>query len=226
MLIHIPQVLTKQQVAEFRAQLDQADWVDGRATVGVQGAAVKRNRQIAVDSPVAHTLGAIILKALYSNPLFMAAALPLRTVPPLFNAYEGGENYGLHVDGAVRLLPGSNLSLRTDVSSTLFLSEPDEYEGGELVVQDTYGSHEVKLPAGDLILYAATSLHKVEPVSRGVRVCSFFWSQSMVRDDWQRSLLYELDCNIQSLRQKLGDNDEIVGLTGHYHNLLRQWAEI
>lgn len=226
MLIHIPEVLTKQQVAEFRKQLDQADWVDGRATVGVQGAVVKRNRQIAVDSPVANQLGAIIVNALYSNPLFMAAALPLRTVPPLFNIYEGGENYGLHVDGAIRLLPGSTLSLRTDVSSTLFLSEPDEYDGGELIVQDTYGSHEVKLPAGDLILYAATSLHKVEPVTRGARLCSFFWTQSMVRDDWQRNLLYELDCNIQSLRQKVGDTDEIVGLTGHYHNLLRQWAEL
>lgn len=226
MLIHIPEVLTKQQVAEFRKQLDQADWVDGRATVGVQGAVVKRNRQIAVDSPVANQLGAIIVNALYSNPLFMAAAFPLRTVPPLFNIYEGGENYGLHVDGAIRLLPGSTLSLRTDVSSTLFLSEPDEYDGGELVVQDTYGSHEVKLPAGDLILYAATSLHKVEPVTRGARLCSFFWTQSMVRDDWQRNLLYELDCNIQSLRQKVGDTDEIVSLTGHYHNLLRQWAEL
>lgn len=226
MLIHIPEVLTKQQVAEFRKQLDQADWVDGRATVGVQGAVVKRNRQIAVDSPVANQLGAIIVNALYSNPLFMAAALPLRTVPPLFNIYEGGENYGLHVDGAIRLLPGSTLSLRTDVSSTLFLSEPDEYDGGELVVQDTYGSHQVKLPAGDLILYAATSLHKVEPVTRGARLCSFFWTQSMVRDDWQRNLLYELDCNIQSLRQRVGDTDEIVGLTGHYHNLLRQWAEL
>ncbi len=158
MLIHIPEVLSKQQIAEFRAALNNTEWVDGRATVGVQGAQVKRNRQLAVDNPVARQLGEIILNALYKNPLFMSAALPLRTVPPLFNAYEGGEHYGLHVDGAIRLVPGSNLSLRTDVSSTLFLSEPDEYDGGELVVQDTYGSHEVKLPAGDLILYASTSL--------------------------------------------------------------------
>lgn len=226
MLIHIPEVLSKQQVADFRAQLNQADWVDGRATVGVQGAQVKRNRQLAVDNPLARTLGEIILKALYSNPLFMAAALPLRTVPPLFNSYEGGEHYGLHVDGAIRLVPSTNLSLRTDVSSTLFLSEPDEYDGGELVVQDTYGSHEVKLPAGDLILYASTSLHKVEPVTRGARVCSFFWSQSMVRSDSQRSMLYELDANIQALRAKLGDCDEVVSLTGHYHNLLRQWGDV
>lgn len=226
MLIHIPNVLGKEQVAEFRAALAATEWVDGRATVGLQGAQVKRNRQLAVDSPVARQLGEIILKALYSNPIFMSAALPLRTVPPLFNCYEGGEHYGLHVDGAIRLVPGSNLSLRTDLSSTLFLSEPDEYDGGELVVQDTYGSHEVKLPAGDLILYASTSLHKVEPVTRGARVCSFFWTQSMVRDDWQRNMLYELDSNIQQLREKVGDCDELLSLTGHYHNLLRQWGQV
>lgn len=226
MLIDIPEVLSKQQVAEFRAQLNQADWVDGRATVGIQGAQVKRNRQLAIDSTIARQLGEIILTAIYNNPVFMAAALPLRTVPPLFNSYEGGEHYGLHVDGAIRLIPGSNLSLRTDISSTLFLSEPDEYDGGELVVQDTYGTHEVKLAAGDLILYPSTSLHKVEPVTRGARVCSFFWTQSMVRDDWQRSMLYELDTNIQQLRQKLEDCDEVVALTGHYHNLLRQWSEL
>lgn len=226
MLIHIPELLSKQQVAEFRAQLQAADWVDGRATVGVQGAQVKQNRQLPVGSPLARQLGEIILTALYANPLYMAAALPLRIVPPLFNAYAGGEHYGFHVDGAIRLVPGSNLSLRTDVSSTLFLSEPEEYEGGELIVQDTYGSHEVKLPAGDLILYPSTSLHQVAPVTAGERVCSFFWAQSMVRDDWQRSLLYELDANIQALRARVGDCEEIVGLTGNYHNLLRQWAQL
>ena len=226
MLIHIPGVLAQQQVADFRAQLKQADWVDGRATVGAQGALVKRNRQLAIENPLARNLGEIILKAIYHNPVFMSAALPLRTAPPLFNSYAGGEHYGLHVDGAIRLVPGTNLSLRTDVSSTLFLSEPDEYEGGELVVQDTYGSHEVKLPAGDLILYASTSLHKVEPVTRGTRVCSFFWSQSMVRDDWQRSMLYELDLTIQQLRQQVGDNEQVLNLTGHYHNLLRQWSQL
>lgn len=226
MLIHIPEVLTKQQVAEFRALLSQADWVNGKATVGAQGAQVKNNRQLPVDGLVARELGEIILKALYANPLFMSAALPLRIVPPLFNAYAGGEHYGFHVDGAIRLVPGSNLSVRTDISSTLFLSEPEEYEGGELIVQDTYGSHEVKLPAGDLILYPSTSLHQVAPVTQGERVCSFFWTQSMVRDDWQRNLLHELDCNIQSLRQRIGDTEELVGLTGHYHNLLRQWAQV
>ena len=226
MLIHIPEILTKAEVSEFRLRLQNTEWIDGKATVGVQGAQVKRNRQVAVENPVARELGEIILKKLYANPVFMSAALPLRIVPPLFNAYAGGEHYGFHVDGAIRILPNSNLSLRTDVSSTLFLSEPEEYQGGELIVQDTYGSHEVKLPAGDLILYPSTSLHQVAPVTEGERVCSFFWTQSMVRDDWQRSMLYELDCNIQSLRQKVGDTEELLGLTGHYHNLLRQWANV
>lgn len=226
MLIHIPEILTKTEVNDFRLRLKNTEWIDGKATVGIQGAQVKRNRQIAIDNPVARELGEIILKKLYANPVFMSAALPSRIVPPLFNAYTGGEYYGFHVDGAIRILPNSNLSLRTDVSSTLFLSEPEEYQGGELIVQDTYGSHEVKLPAGDLILYPSTSLHQVSPVTEGERVCSFFWTQSMVRDDWQRSMLYELDCNIQSLRQKVGDTEELLGLTGHYHNLLRQWAEV
>lgn len=226
MLIHIPEILTKTEVSAFRARLTEADWIDGRATVGHQGAQVKRNRQLPVDGPLARELGEVILQRLYANPLFMSAALPLRIVPPLFNAYSGGEHYGFHVDGAIRLMHGSHLSLRTDVSSTLFLSEPEEYDGGELIVQDTYGSHEVKLPAGDLILYPSASLHQVAPVTRGERVCSFFWAQSMVRNDWQRNLLHELDCNIQSLRHKVGDSEEILGLTGHYHNLLRQWAEV
>jgi PKHD-type hydroxylase len=225
-LIHIPHLLTKTQVAECRAQLAQANWVDGKTTVGAQGAQVKKNRQLAVDDPLGRELGQMILTALYANPLFMSAALPLRIVPPLFNAYGGGEHYGSHVDGAVRLVPGSQLPLRTDVSCTLFLSEPEEYDGGELVVQDTYGSHEVKLPAGDLILYPSTSLHQVTPVTRGERISSFYWVQSMVSDAWQRNLLHELDGNIQALRQKVGDVEEVVGLTGHYHNLLRQWAQV
>jgi PKHD-type hydroxylase len=226
MLIHIPEILTKAEVKDFRLRLQNTEWIDGKATVGIQGGQVKRNRQIATDNPVARELGEIILKKLYANPVFMSAALPSRIVPPLFNAYAVGEHYGFHVDGAIRILPNSNLSLRTDVSSTLFLSEPEEYQGGELNVQDTYGSHEVKLPAGDLILYPSSSLHQVAPVTEGERVCSFFWTQSMVRDDWQRSMLHELDCNIQSLRQKVGDTEELLGLTGHYHNLLRQWADI
>lgn len=226
MLIHIPAILSKTEVASFRAQLQAADWVDGRATVGIQGAQVKRNRQLPLDSPQAHQLGEIVLAKLYANPVFMSAALPSRSVPPLFNAYAGGEHYGLHVDGAIRQLPNSRLSLRTDVSCTLFLSEPQEYQGGELVVQDTYGSHEIKLPAGDLILYPSSSLHQVAAVTEGERVCSFFWVQSLVRGDRERSLLHQMDCSIQSLRQQQGDSPEVVSLTGVYHNLLRQWAEL
>jgi PKHD-type hydroxylase len=177
-------------------------------------------------SPLARELGQIVLDALAGSPLFFSAALPLRTCPPLFNSYAGGEHYGNHIDGSMRRIPATNQWLRTDVSSTLFLSAPDEYDGGELIIEDAYGTHEVKLPAGDLILYPSTSVHRVEPVTRGARVCSFFWTQSMVRDDGRRSLLLELDRNIQSLRARLGDCPEMVGLTGHYHNLLRQWSEV
>lgn len=224
MLLHIPQVLTGEQVLAFRRDLDQCDWVDGRATVGVQGAQVKDNRQVPDLSPVGQRLGRVILEALGRNPLFVSAALPLRTSPPLFNRYEGGEHYGLHIDGAMRAVPGSDRMLRTDVSSTLFLCEPDEYDGGDLIVVDTYGTHEVKLPAGDLVLYPASSLHRVEPVTRGTRLASFFWTQSMVADDGRRTLLFDLDQNIQKLRARIGDCEEVVGLTGHYHNLVRQWA--
>lgn len=226
MMLHVPEVLTPQQVVEIRARLDKADWVDGRETVGQQGAQVKRNRQLPELSPAGRELGEIILKALTKNLQFISAALPYRFVPPLFNRYEGGEYYGFHIDGAIRNIPGTNLSLRTDLSCTLFLCEPEEYEGGELIVADTYGEHEVKLPAGDLILYPSSSLHKVEPVTSGARVCSFFWVQSMVADDGRRTMLYQLDQNIQKLREKLGDTEEVVSLTGHYHNLLRQWAAV
>jgi PKHD-type hydroxylase len=226
MMLHIPEVLSRDQVAHIRRRLDEADWVDGRATVGTQGAKVKQNRQLPETSPVAKELGQIVLDALAANPLFLSAALPLLTCPPLFNSYAGGERYGNHIDGAMRRIPATGQWLRTDVSSTLFLCDPEEYDGGELIVEDAYGVHEVKLPAGDLILYPSTSVHRVEPVTRGARVCSFFWTQSMVRDDGRRALLLELDRNIQSLRARLGDCDEMVGLTGHYHNLLRQWSEV
>jgi PKHD-type hydroxylase len=226
MMLHIPGVLTREQVADMRRRLDASQWVDGRATVGTQGAKVKQNRQLPDHSPLGLELGQIILQALANNPLFFSAALPLRTCPPLFNSYAGGEHYGAHVDGSMRRIPGSGQWLRTDVSSTLFLSDPEEYDGGELIVTDQYGEHEVKLPAGDLILYPSTSIHRVQPVTRGARVCSFFWTQSMVRDDMRRGMLLELDQNIQSLRARLGDCPEMVGLTGHYHNLLRQWSEV
>lgn len=228
MMLHIPAVLDRDQVAAMRRLLDAADWSDGRATVGAQGAQVKLNRQLPEDGALGQELGRIVLDALARSPLFFSAALPLRTIPPLFNRYAGGEHYGDHVDGAVRRLPGGNPAqwLRTDVSTTLFLSDPDEYDGGELVVTDTYGEHEVKLPAGDLILYPSTSVHRVMPVTRGARVCSFFWTQSMVRDDARRALLLELDQNIVRLRARVGDCEELVGLTGHYHNLLRLWSEV
>ena len=226
MMLHIPGVLSREQVAAMRQRLDQTDWVDGRSTVGAQGAQVKQNRQLAEGSALAQELGAEVLAALARSPLFFSAALPLRTCPPLFNSYAGGEHYGDHVDGAMRRIPGDGPWLRTDVSSTLFLSDPDEYDGGELIVTDAYGEHEVKLPAGDAIIYPSTSIHRVEPVTRGARVCAFFWSQSMVRDDMRRGMLLELDQNIQSLRARLGDCPELVGITGHYHNLLRQWSEV
>lgn len=226
MMLHVPQVLSADEVRKVRTALDAADWIDGRETVGAQGAQVKHNRQLPEHSTVGRELGAMILAALARNPLFFAAALPLRFVPPLFNRYEGGEHYGFHIDGSVRSIPATGQQLRTDLSCTLFLGEPEEYEGGELEVVDTYGTHEVKLPAGDLILYPSTSLHRVQPVTRGARVCSFFWLQSMIRDDGRRSMLFELDQTIQKLRARHGENDETVALTGHYHNLLRMWSEV
>jgi PKHD-type hydroxylase len=210
----------------MRRRLDEADWVDGRATVGQQGAQVKRNRQLDEFSPVGMVLGREVLAALATHPLYVSAALPLRHMPPLFNRYEGGEHYGLHIDGSVRSVPGTSLQMRTDLSCTLFLSEPQDYEGGELVIVDTYGTHDVKLPAGDLVLYPSTSQHRVQPVTSGARVASFFWVQSLVRDDWRRHMLFDLDQNIQALREQVGDNEAVVGLTGHYHNLVRQWAEV
>jgi PKHD-type hydroxylase len=224
MLLHIPNVLTRDQVQDLRARLAASDWIDGRATVGDQGAQVKRNRQLPEASALSLELGQVVQAALANNPLYFAAALPARTMPPLFNRYAGGEYYGAHVDGAVRMMPGGGGLLRTDVSATLFLSAPDEYDGGELVVSDTYGEHEVKLDAGDMILYPSTSLHRVEPVTRGERISSFFWVQSMVRDDARRAMLFELDRTIVTLRVRLGDCAETLALTAHYHNLLRQWA--
>lgn len=226
MMLHIPAVLSAGEVGEFRRELDAADWSDGRATVGAQGARVKHNLQLDPALPVAQQLGRRILERLRANPQFFSAALPLRILPPLFNRYEGGGHYGLHVDGAVMSQRDSTQLLRSDLSATLFLCGPDEYDGGGLVVKDTYGEHEARLPAGDLLLYPSTSLHQVLPVTRGARVCAFFWVQSMVREDARRTQLYELDQAIQSLRARLGEAPECVALTGHYHNLLRLWAEV
>jgi PKHD-type hydroxylase len=228
MLLHIPAVLSADEVRHLRAKLDGAEWVDGRATVGTQGAQVKRNRQLPETAPLAQELGQVVLQALARNAMYFSAALPLRTVPPLFNRYEAaqGEHYGFHVDGAVRSFLASPGWLRTDLSATLFLCDPQDYDGGELTVRDTYGDHEVKLPAGDLILYPATSLHGVSPVTRGARVWSFFWLQSMIRDDRRRTMLFELDQAIQALRARHGESAEALALTNHYHNLLREWSEV
>ncbi len=225
MMLHVPNVLTSQQVGQIRAALDAAGWVDGRTTAGDQGASVKSNRQLPEHDPLARELGQTILAALKASDLFFAAALPARIVPPLFNRYEDGETYGPHIDGSLRPLISSDGWLRTDLSCTLFLTNPDDYDGGELKVVDTYGTHEVKLPAGDLILYPSTSVHSVAPVTRGARICSFFWLQSLVRDGTQRQILFDLDMTIRKLRASCGDNCEVVALTGHYHNLLRMWAE-
>ncbi len=224
MMLHIPNVLTPDQVKQMRTALDAADWLDGRTTVGAQGAHVKNNRQLPEHGPLSRELGQIVLDALKNNSLFFSAALPKRIVPPLFNRYEGGETYGLHVDGAMRPLANGEW-LRTDLSCTLFLCEPEDYDGGQLEVVDTYGVHEVKLPAGDMILYPSTSVHQVTPVTRGARVCSFFWLQSLVRETAQRQMLFDLDMTIVKLRARLGDCEDVVNLTAHYHNLMRQWAE-
>jgi len=226
MLLAIPNVLTPEQVAEARQLLESAEWVDGKVTAGHQGARVKDNLQLPVESPVARQVGAMILKALGGNPLFMAAALPLHILPPMFNRYSGGQTFGTHVDGSVRVVPGTNHRLRTDLSCTLFFAPPEDYDGGELIIEDTYGSKSVKLPAGHMILYPSTSLHQVTPVTRGTRLCSFFWLQSMIRDNTHRALLFEMDVAIQRLNAENPTHPSVVSLTGVYHNLLRQWAEL
>lgn len=225
MLIAIPNVLTPEQVAESRRVLEAAEWVDGRVTAGHQGARVKDNMQLPADSAAAQRVGQLILQALGSNPLFMSAALPLHVLPPLFNRYSGGQTFGTHVDGSIRSLPNGH-RIRTDLSCTLFFADPEEYDGGELIVEDTYGSKSVKLPAGHMILYPSTSLHQVTPVTRGTRLCSFFWLQSMVRSDTQRALLFDMDVAIQRFGAENALHPSVVSLTGVYHNLLRQWAEM
>ncbi|MGD9842097.1 MAG: Fe2+-dependent dioxygenase [Steroidobacteraceae bacterium] len=226
MMLHVPAVLNRDELAICRNLLDTAQWVDGNVTSGEQAAKAKRNRQLPIDAPVTKELGNRVLAALSRSPLFISAAIPKRIVPPLFNRYENGEHFEFHVDNSIRAIPGTADCLRTDVSCTLFFTDPAEYDGGELVVKDTYGTHGAKLPAGDMILYPATSLHRVTPVTRGARICSFFWVQSMVPGDWQRTLLFDLDQNIQTLRGQLGDNEQTIALTSHYHNLLRLWSEL
>ncbi len=226
MLLQIPDVLTPGEVARCRKMLEEAEWVDGRVTAGHQSARAKRNLQLPEDHPAAGELGGMIVAALERNPLFMSAALPLKVFPPLFNRYEGGHLFDNHVDNAIRQVTGTPHRVRTDLSATLFLSSPEEYDGGDLVVEDTYGVHSVKLPAGHLILYPASSLHNVRPVERGARFASFFWVQSMVRDDGERTLLFDLDTAIQRIVRDAPDHPSAVQLTGVYHNLLRRWADV
>jgi len=226
MLITIPDVLTTEEVSQARGALDAADWVDGRVTAGYQAQSVKENLQLPEGHPVAVKLGEMVLAALARSPIFMSAALPLKVFPPMFNRYTGGGHFGTHVDTAIRALASTGQRIRTDISATLFLAPPEEYDGGELLVEDTYGVHSLKLPAGHMVLYPATSLHRVTPVTRGARIASFFWIQSMIRSDGDRTLLYDLDTAIQRLAKNTPGNPTGVQLTGVYHNLLRRWAEM
>jgi len=227
MIVHIPNLLSGEQVAHARGVLSGTDWVDGKVTAGAQSAGTKHNLQVPENAPAARALGDMILTALGQNERFTSAALALRVFPPLFNRYDQGMNFGTHIDNAIRFVKGASspIRVRTDMSATLFLTDPDDYDGGELVIEDTFGNHKVKLPAGDLVVYSATSRHHVTPVTRGCRWSSFFWIQSMIRDESARAMLFELDNAIQSLRKQVGDSEEVVSLTGLYHNLVRRWAD-
>jgi PKHD-type hydroxylase len=226
MITRIASVLSKDELAALRAGLDLGAWEDGRLTAGHQSAQVKTNLQLPQNDPVAREASDIVLRALERNPLFVSATLPLHVYPPLFNRYGPGMSFGNHVDNAVRQIPGTPHRLRTDLSATLFLSGPMEYDGGELVIEDTFGAHSVKLPAGDLVVYPSNSLHRVQPVTRGMRAAAFFWVQSMVRDDGDRTLLFELDSAIGALTERGSDRNSLVRLTNCYHNLLRRWAQL
>jgi PKHD-type hydroxylase len=226
MMVHVPQVLSADQIARCRAVMEQAAWVDGRVTAGHQSAKVKHNLQLPETAPEARELGDMVLAALGRNALFFSAVLPKQVFPPLFNRYDAGMTFGAHVDNAIRGYLDTALKVRTDVSATLFISAPDDYDGGELVVEDSYGTHHVKLPAGDMIVYPGTSLHNVTPITRGSRIASFFWTQSLIRDDTRRHLLFDLDMAIRRLAADHPEHASVVSLTAVYHNLLRQWAEV
>jgi len=227
MLVKVEAVLSKEEVAHCRSVLEGTRWVDGKITAGAQSALAKHNLQVPEDAPQARTLGEIVLRALARSQGFNSAAVPFRVFPPLFNRYDIGMKFGAHVDNAIRFIAGPNIRVRTDLSATLFLTEPEDYDGGELVIEDTYGSQSIKFAAGDMVLYPATSLHRVEEITRGSRWASFFWIQSMVKDDGGRALLYQLDQSIIKTRAELGDKHEaVLGLTAVYHNLLRKWAEV
>jgi PKHD-type hydroxylase len=226
MLVHIPKVLTAEQLATCAGALEKAEWTDGRATAGYLSQSAKNNEQLPEDHPTAATLGDMILRALETNTLFTSAALPAKVVPPLFNRYAGDQAYGRHIDGAIRPVPNARHRVRTDLSATLFLCDPQSYDGGELIVEDAFGPREVKLAAGDMVLYPGTSVHRIAPVTRGIRLAAFFWIQSMVREDSQRAMLFELDKAVQSLAQAVPGHASLVDLAGVYHNLLRAWADV
>jgi PKHD-type hydroxylase len=226
MLLHVPNVMTPEQVAECRRIIDGAPWVDGRVTAGYQATTVKKNEQVAENHPLARQASDLVLKALQRTTLFMSAALPYKVYPPMFNRYRSGETFGTHIDTAIRSVPDTPYRVRTDLSVTLFLNDPSEYDGGELIIEDTYGAHRVKLPPGDLVLYPGSSLHHVTPITRGERIASFFWLQSMVRDDAKRTILFDMDNSIQQLARAVPNHKALIQLTGVYHNLLRQWAEV
>jgi len=225
MLLKIPELLTTDEVALCQKVLLAAQWTDGNVTAGYQSSQAKNNIQLPENSQEAHQLGDIIMAALARNDLFMSAALPLKIFPPLFNCYQGGHSFGLHVDNAIRQVPGTPVKIRTDISMTVFLNDPKEYDGGELVIEDTYGSHKIKLEAGSVVLYPSTSLHEVTPVTRGRRLASFLWLQSMINSDEKRRILFDLDTSLQTLRKQVKDSPEIIKLTGVYHNLIRQWSQ-
>jgi PKHD-type hydroxylase len=226
MLLSISGILTQDEVAEFRAALAKGEWIDGRVTAGTQSGSVKHNRQVPENSPVARALGDKILDALGRSPLFISAALTAKVFPPLFNCYEGGEHFGTHIDNAIRPVKGTAVRVRTDLAATLFLTAPEDYDGGELAIETAFGAQEVKLPAGDMVLYPASSLHHVKPVTRGARISSFFWIQSMIRSHDDRAILFDLDQSIQALGAERGvDDPQVVRLSGLYHNLIRRWAE-
>lgn len=226
MLLQIANVLNEQELNQARALLAEAQWVDGRVTAGTQAALVKNNQQLPEESPQIHALRQIVLRALNRNPLFFSAVLPLKILPPFFNRYGGATNtYGFHVDNAMRMMPDGSGYVRSDVSATLFFSNPEDYEGGELIIEDTFGTHGLKLPAGSMVIYPSSSVHQVSPVTSGVRVACFMFIQSMVRDPAKRRLLYDMDMALISLREQIGEAEPVVKLTGNYHNLLRMWTE-
>ena len=226
MILHIPNVLSQEQIKECRNLLDNSDWIDGKLTAGFQAINVKSNLQLDENSEVLRYLRDVITQALNTNPLFISSAIPNHIISPFINRYENGASYGNHVDNSILYDARVGRNFRTDISCSLFFTDPEEYEGGEMVIEDTFGTHEIKLPAGDLILYPSTSLHRVEPVTSGVRMVSFMWVQSMIRSDWKRSMLFELDNTIQSLRVKYGETQESLNLSIHYHKLIQEWAEL